>query len=103
MACWRGGPTGRSSRLGRGHQYQMLLFLLDSGVLPTPGGAMTETQTLNRLRRRHWHALNDLLRDAYRHGFEAGKARARGLGRRGRTIRADATVAGLVDRIQSHF
>jgi hypothetical protein len=64
---------------------------------------MTETQTLNRLRRRQWHALHDLLRDAYRHGFEAGKARARGMGRRGRTIRADATVAGLVERIQRHF
>ena len=37
-----------------------------------------------------------MLRQAYQEGFEAGLARAHGQGRRGRTIRADATVDGLV-------
>ena len=64
---------------------------------------MTQTRTLSKLKRRHWRGLEHLLKQAYDEGFEAGLARARGLGRRGRTIRADARVEGLVRRIQRHF
>jgi hypothetical protein len=44
-----------------------------------------------------------MYRLAYQDGFDAGLARAHGGGRRGRTIRADATVDGLVRRIERHF
>ena len=64
---------------------------------------MTQTRTLKRLQRAHWRGLSRLLRDAYREGFEAGLARAHGQGRRGRTIRGDARVEGLVRRIERHF
>lgn len=64
---------------------------------------MTQRQTLQRLRRAQWRTLERMLRSAYQDGFEAGLARARGQGRRGRSIRGDATVQGLVDRIGSHF
>ena len=64
---------------------------------------MTQTQTLKKLKRAHWRAIERLLKQAYQEGYEAGLARAHGLGRRGRTIRADATVEGLVRRIERHF
>jgi hypothetical protein len=64
---------------------------------------MTQTQTLRRLKNNHWRALDRLLKQAYRDGFEAGVARARGQGRRGRTIRGDATVEGLQRIIERHF
>lgn len=64
---------------------------------------MTQTQTLRALRKRHWKNIETLIRDAYRAGFDAGVVRARGQGRRGRTIRADATVDGLLRRIERHF
>ena len=64
---------------------------------------MTQTQTLKKLQRRHWSSLQMLLKRAYHEGFEAGLARAHGQGRRGRTIRADATVEGLVRLIERHF
>ncbi len=64
---------------------------------------MTQTGALRRLKRIHWRALERLLKHAYREGFDAGLARAHGAGRRGRTIRVDATVQGLVDRIEAHF
>ncbi len=64
---------------------------------------MTQTRTLSRLRLRHWRSLEKLVRDAYREGLEDGLARAHGQRRRGRTIRADATVDGLVRRIERHF
>ena len=64
---------------------------------------MTQKQALKRIRRAHWRTLERLMREAYRQGFEAGQARAHGQSRRGRTIREDATVAGLVDRIERHF
>jgi len=64
---------------------------------------MTQTRTMKKLRRTHWKSLEKLLRDAYQEGFESGLARAHGQGRRGRTIRADATVDGLVRSIESHF
>src|SRR5262245_31315099 len=60
--------------------------------------SMTQTRTLQKLKRAHWRALERLLKQAYQDGFEAGLARAHGLGRRGRTIRADAKVEGLVKR-----
>jgi len=44
-----------------------------------------------------------MLKHAYQEGFEAGVTRARGQGRRGRTIRADATVEGLLRLIERHF
>jgi hypothetical protein len=64
---------------------------------------MTQNQMLNRMRRSHWRGLRRALRDAYQEGYEAGVTRAHGQGRRGRTIRADATVEGLVRLIERHF
>ena len=64
---------------------------------------MTQTQTLKRLQRAHWRGLQKLLRRSYQEGFEAGLSRAHGQARRGRTIRADATVEGLLRRIERHF
>jgi len=64
---------------------------------------MTQSQTLRRLRTQHWRLLERLLKQAYREGYEAGLARAHGLGRRGRTIRGDATVDGLLKLIERHF
>jgi hypothetical protein len=64
---------------------------------------MTQSQTLRRLKLRQWRAMERLLKQAYQEGFEAGLTRARGQGRRGRTIRADATVEGLLRRIERHF
>lgn len=64
---------------------------------------MTQTQAIRKLKRAHWTGLDRLLRRAYQEGFEAGVTRAHGQGRRGRTIRADATIAGLLRRIERHF
>jgi hypothetical protein len=64
---------------------------------------MTQSRTLTRLRRQHWRSLQKLFKDAYQDGLEAGLARAHGQRRRGRTIRADATVDGLVRLIERHF
>ena len=64
---------------------------------------MTQSQVLRKIRRAHWRSLEGALRLAYREGIEAGIHRAHGQGRRGRTIRADATVAGLVRLIERHF
>ena len=64
---------------------------------------MTFARTLTRLRRQHWRSLQKLVRIAYQEGLEAGLARAHGQRRRGRTIRADATVEGLVKQIERHF
>jgi hypothetical protein len=64
---------------------------------------MTQTQALRKLQRAHWRTLQRMCRQAYQEGFDAGLARAHGGGRRGRTIRADATVEGLVRLIERHF
>lgn len=64
---------------------------------------MTQGQMLRNLKRRQWRALERVLKQAYQEGFEAGLTRAHGQGRRGRTIRGDATVQGLLDRIERHF
>ena len=64
---------------------------------------MTQAQSLKKLRRAHWRGFEQLLKQAYRDGYEAGLARAHGQSRRGRTIRADATVEGLVRAIERHF
>ena len=64
---------------------------------------MTQNELLQKTRRTHWRHLQRLLREAYREGYEAGVARAHGTGRRGRTIRGDATVQGLVRRLECHF
>lgn len=64
---------------------------------------MIQEQVLKKLRRRHWRSLEELVRDAYREGMEAGLARAHGQRRRGRTVRGDATVDGLVRLIGEHF
>ena len=64
---------------------------------------MTQTRTLTRLRRAHWRGLERLLKRAYQEGYDAGVARAHGQGRRGRPIRADATIHGLVNQIEAHF
>jgi hypothetical protein len=64
---------------------------------------MTQKQMLKRVRRAHWRTLERLVKEAYQEGFEAGLTRAHGQRRRGRTIRADATVNGLVRLIERHF
>jgi hypothetical protein len=64
---------------------------------------MTQSQTLRKLKLRHWRGLERMIKQAYQDGVEAGTTRARGQGRRGRTIRADATVDGLLRRIERHF
>jgi len=64
---------------------------------------MTQRQTLQRLKRTQWRTVEGMLRQAYRAGFDAGLARAHGQGRRGRTVRGDATVQGLIDLIERHF
>jgi hypothetical protein len=64
---------------------------------------MTQTQVLRKIQRSHWRSLERAVRRAYREGVDAGLARAHGLGRRGRTVRGDATVAGLVRLIERHF
>jgi hypothetical protein len=64
---------------------------------------MTQSNVLKKLKRSHWRTLERLLKQAYQDGLEAGVARAHGLGRRGRNIRGDATVEGLVRRIERHF
>jgi hypothetical protein len=64
---------------------------------------MTQTQALKQLQRKHWRVLSNLLKRSYREGYEAGLTRAHGQARRGRTIRADATVEGLVGLIEAHF
>ena len=64
---------------------------------------MTQAQVLRKLKRSHGRSLERALRLAYQEGFDAGLARARGRGRRGRTIRDDATVEGLVRLIERHF
>lgn len=64
---------------------------------------MTQSQTLTKLRRAHWRLLQRLAKQAYQEGYEAGLRRAHGDSRRGRTIRSDATVDGLVRRIAAHF
>ena len=64
---------------------------------------MTQTQVLKKLQRTQWRAIEKMLKRAYQEGFEAGLTRAHGQGRRGRTIRADARVEGLLRRIEKHF
>ena len=64
---------------------------------------MTQGQTLRKLRQKQWRAIQSVLKQAYQEGFQAGLSRAHGQGRRGRTIRGDATVAGLQRRIERHF
>ena len=64
---------------------------------------MNLTRTLKLVRRRHWQSLERLAREAWAEGFAEGEARAKGQGRRGRTVRGDATVAGLVALVERHF
>ena len=64
---------------------------------------MTQRQALQRLQKMHWRTLERLMRHAYQSGIEQGGKRAHGQARRGRTIREDATVEGLIDRIERHF
>jgi hypothetical protein len=64
---------------------------------------MTQNQMLRRIHRAHWKGLERLLKEAFQEGYEAGLARAHGTGRRGRTIRGDATVGGLIRRMEGHF
>ena len=64
---------------------------------------MTQTQTLKKLQRIHWRTLIGHLKRSYQEGYEAGLARAHGQGRRGRTIRGDCTVNGLVRLVERHF
>ncbi len=64
---------------------------------------MTQKQALVRLKRAHWRGLEKLVRRSFQEGYEAGLEHAHGQKRRGRTIRADATVEGLIERVVDHF
>lgn len=64
---------------------------------------MTQKQVLRKLQHAHWRSLQGHIKRAYVEGYEAGLARAHGQSRRGRTIREDATVDGLVRLIEAHF
>lgn len=64
---------------------------------------MTQVEALRKLKRAHWRAIERIAKRAYREGYEAGLARAHGQGRRGRTVRGDATAEGLVKLIEAHF
>ncbi len=64
---------------------------------------MTQAQALKRIKRAHWRSLEHVVQRAYQEGFQAGFLRAHGAGRRGRTVRADARVEGLVRLIERHF
>lgn len=64
---------------------------------------MTQAQTLRKLARAHWRSVERIARRAYQEGVEAGLMRAHGQRRRGRTIREDATVEGLLRNIERHF
>lgn len=64
---------------------------------------MTQGQLLRRLKRSQWRSLERVLKYAYEKGIEEGRNRAHGGKRRGRTIRGDATVEGLVRLIERHF
>jgi hypothetical protein len=64
---------------------------------------MNQRQIIRQLARSNVRALERAWKRAYQEGYEAGVARAHGAGRRGRTIRGDATVDGLVRLIERHF
>lgn len=64
---------------------------------------MNLTRTMKVIRHSHWKGLERLLRRAYDEGYATGEKRAHGDRRRGRTIRGDATVDGLVRQIERHF
>ncbi|MBI1798613.1 MAG: hypothetical protein HYR73_02880 [Candidatus Eisenbacteria bacterium] len=64
---------------------------------------MMQKQVIRNLAQAHRRALERAWKRAYQEGFEAGLARAHGAGRRGRTVRGDATVDGLVRLIGRHF
>lgn len=64
---------------------------------------MTQTRAVQRLHRSWKRQLERLLKEAYQDGFEAGGVRAHGRSRRGRTVRADTKVEGLVRLIARHF
>ena len=64
---------------------------------------MKLSESLKRARSSQWRSLEKEIRKAWERGFREGEKRAHGAGRRGRTIRGDATVAGLVTLIEKHF
>ena len=64
---------------------------------------MTQTQTLKKLQRTNWRTIRSHLKRSYQEGYEAGLTRAHGQGRRGRTIRGDCTINGLVRLVERHF
>jgi hypothetical protein len=64
---------------------------------------MKQDQVLKKLRSTHWKSLLRIVQRAYQEGVVSGMSRARGMGRRGRTIRDDATVESLTHLIQQHF
>jgi hypothetical protein len=64
---------------------------------------MSLTKRLRRLRQAHWRGLSELVKRAYLEGYDDGFTRGHGQSRRGRTIREDATVEGLLRQIGQHF
>jgi hypothetical protein len=69
----------------------------------TIGGDVTQRAALKKVKKSHWKSLEKLVRQAYQEGKDDGITQAHGQGRRGRTIREDATVEGLIRLIQEHF
>jgi hypothetical protein len=64
---------------------------------------VTQGRTLKKLKQSHWRSLEKFCRQAYQEGKDDGIAQAHGQGRRGRTIREDATIDGLIRLIEDHF
>jgi hypothetical protein len=64
---------------------------------------MNRKLVVRKLTQAHRRSLERAIKRAYLEGYAAGLARAHGAGRRGRTIRGDATVDGLVRIIERHF
>src|ERR1043165_9037185 len=64
---------------------------------------MTQVKALKKLKQSHWRSLEKVVKNAYQEGRDDGISQAHGQGRRGRTVREDATVDGLVRLIEDHF
>jgi hypothetical protein len=64
---------------------------------------VTQREALKKARKSYWRSLEKVVKQAYQEGKDDGIAQAHGQGRRGRTIRKDATVEGLIRLIEEHF
>src|SRR5258705_10270010 len=87
-------PALGSERSGRGAARVIESSAVARAFPREEASFMTQTQAVKQLLRAQRRSLVRSLKQAYKEGFEAGLARAHGAGRRGRTIRGDATVDG---------